>query len=1352
MSQHASAVHPGPYIRQTVIPQGMAVTEVARLVGIGRPAVSNFLNGNAALSPDMAARIARAFGADANALLAMQAAYDAALATERGAAAVVRSYVPPFLRFTAIDLEKWADTIRSRSRLAVLLRVLVHSTSAGVSRVDFPGNDESERAGWDGFAVAPAASPWVPAGESGWEFGVNKDARSKADDDYKMRTGGLPASERAEITFVFVTPRRWKGKTAWEHARRAEKNWRDVRAFDASDLEQWLEQSIPAQVWLADELGRPTDGVASLDGCWMSWIADCAPHLSEALFDSAVSTSRELLKSKLGKSESIIVAADSCEEALAFLHCALDPSLSDLAPLRDRVVVFSRPGSLARLTSGTPNLIAIVTSREVEKELAPIAAKIQSIVVSPRNSAVNELDIALEPLGYSDFEKALQQTGLDRDAIDRLSRESGRSLTVLRRRLSRSNAIRTPEWASTPKLASGLVPFVFAGQWKSDHPADRAVLELLGDQPVEELDKRFNELNQIEDSPIWAIGVRRGVVSKIDALFGVRRAVTPSDLDRFFQAAGLVLSEDDPALDLAEDKRWAAPLYGKVRDTSAELREGLSETLVLLSVHGPELFKEQLGVDTRIHAGRLVRELLEPLTARKLEANARDLPLYAEAAPEIFLEVLEADLGRAEPESLKMMTAAKAGVFGGSRRTGLLWALEGLAWNPGFLPRVVEILARLAAIEIDDNLANKPSASLSTILKCWIPQTAAPLQERIAALDCLASRHPRVAWPICVEQFKVGSSSSLGSHKPRWRTDARGFGERVSPAERRAFALHALDLALGWRGHDKETLGDLVSNAQNLPDEQQQRVWDLVDSWAKDALDEDRADLREIVRRRALMRRNRRNAEVRPRWIARARTAYERLMPSDVVLEHEWLFRTQWVEESADDFGDESADYKQREEKIATKRLDALRCVVRERGTVGAIALAERGEAAWVVGWLMTKILLTNEERTSFVDSTSIGDGSTAPLRSLVSGFLAGLSDADREAVICSLVTGKSDDYTALVLTLAPCRAATWKIARRFGPSVDHGYWRAVSPGWRAGNADELRMGVDSLVANERPRAAFRFAHLDLEDLPPRKLFELMRAMATSASEEPGTYLLNPHEINEAFKLLNASRDITTEEMAGLEFAYLEALEDRDVGIPSLEQQVNDRPELFCELVAYAFKRSDSADDPENICESDAALLGRRAERAYRLLKALSKVPGRDQAGEVETTRLVEWISRVRQRCIELARADVCESVLGEILSNAPVGEDGIWPCESVRSALEKVATPGLARGLQIGVYNARGAHWRGEGGQQERDLAAKHFQWARSLRATHPRVATMLQNIAEGYEHDAEREDLEAKARRRII
>src|SRR3546814_1467754 len=109
---------------------------------------------------------------------------------------VLSPYVPPFRQLKAAKIEAWAGTgISRRHRLSVFLRTLVNSTSTGLSKVNFPGNDDSERPGWDGEIEADEATPWVPKGRSGWEFGVNQDPKGKADGDFAKSVKGVDRSE-----------------------------------------------------------------------------------------------------------------------------------------------------------------------------------------------------------------------------------------------------------------------------------------------------------------------------------------------------------------------------------------------------------------------------------------------------------------------------------------------------------------------------------------------------------------------------------------------------------------------------------------------------------------------------------------------------------------------------------------------------------------------------------------------------------------------------------------------------------------------------------------------------------------------------------------------------------------------------------------------------------------------------------------------------------------------------------------------------------------------------------------------------------------------------------------------------
>jgi alpha-L-fucosidase len=107
--------------------------------------------------------------------------------------------------------------------------------------------------------------------------------------------------------------------------------------------------------------------------------------------------------------------------------------------------------------------------------------------------------------------------------------------------------------------------------------------------------------------------------------------------------------------------------------------------------------------------------------------------------------------------------------------------------------------------------------------------------------------------------------------------------------------------------------------------------------------------------------------------------------------------------------------------------------------------------------------------------------------------------------------------------------------------------------------------------------------------------------------------------------------------------------------------------------------------------------------------------------------------------------------MIGQLLAAAPADSDGLWPCAPVREALEEAASLNIAAGMSMGVYNSRGAHWRGEGGDQERSLAEKYRTWAQRLQFESPYVANLLEQIASSYDREAAREDAEAAARKRL-
>lgn len=84
--------HPGRIIRQECIePLGLTVTAAATGLGVARKTLSEILNGRSGISPEMAQRLAGAFGSGPEIWLGLQMDYDLAQAQKNAGKIKVRN-------------------------------------------------------------------------------------------------------------------------------------------------------------------------------------------------------------------------------------------------------------------------------------------------------------------------------------------------------------------------------------------------------------------------------------------------------------------------------------------------------------------------------------------------------------------------------------------------------------------------------------------------------------------------------------------------------------------------------------------------------------------------------------------------------------------------------------------------------------------------------------------------------------------------------------------------------------------------------------------------------------------------------------------------------------------------------------------------------------------------------------------------------------------------------------------------------------------------------------------------------------------------------------------------------------
>lgn len=1257
------------------------------------------------------------------------------------------------MRITASQIIDWTNSHakEAQAELPRWVRKLCHL--AGSAReIAFPSGDSTYRPGWDGKLFCEQGNAWVPPGASYWEIGCDLDVGSKARDDYNKRIEATDPDERASASFVFVTPRRWLKKDAWIALKRSAGEWADVRVLDADDLEQWLEQTPTIALQFAEFLGLLGPGVESLDRCWRRWSGQCTPSiLRDALLTDRGAASEKLLalaNDVTGKMVGpITLRADSVEEATAFATA----TFLGHPPLADRALVVTTVDGWRYVEANPQIRIAIAASDEIAAHVIPRDGLLSVVPHASGNIAGKELaqELLLERPNIYDFEKALVSMGMEESDARRCALTTGRSWSVLRRHRGSNPAIRHPDWLDLPQAGS-LATVCLLGTWNEGKEADKQVVERIANQSYETIEADLRLLAQTDDAPVLRIGSVWKAKSPLELLdlFGGR--ITGNQLDRFFQIAAELLSKPDPQLELPESERYAAQIHGKVHLQSGLLFESLCDSLIKLAVRGPDI-PALLNLNIEGRVARLVSDLLDDADGIRWLSLASYLPALAEAAPNKFIRAVENSLDHPDTPVARLIRETTDTGFGGRCwHSGLLWALETLAWAPKWFARVTFILARLTHIPYNNRWANTPGSSLLGLFRVWLPQTAADLPARLKVLDELIKRAPEAAFDLLDAMTKRGPQHASPAARPKWREDDAGVGNGVPWAEQRdAYMsahehMHQLSVGVAPR------IIRLFVNTDMKDGEVMIRVIDLMRPYALEgASDDDRITLQTALRHRLHWYRNysKDSSDAVMVLLATLDTLYADLAPADLVLRHKWLFANHWPELPISDERDDDI----KRTSVDDARAVALHEIIQGLGMAGVHRLISECGEPHVVGLTLAKQETDVDTLSEWIVQQGNEFHRATPKSQCIAGLLGSLPEQQTQDILGKVLEhGARHNWDAerqaRFLALAPAVKATWELSAASGTEIDIAYWCCVQLWrWTRDWGNDATYVLQRLLEVQRPRTALQCCRFDLEQTDARLLMEILhRFLQGEEAEGPQ---LESWDIAKALKRLEQSGDIDKTALIQIEFLLFPALRYTDEArAEALFGAITSDPTIFAELVSLVYK-------PEHGEREDAITDNQRstATNAWEILQACKRQPGTRPDGSIDPDAFLQFIDAAREHCRQADRLHRSEYVLGEILAHAPSDEDGTWPFATARQVLDRPELEQMRRGFYIGTINKRGVTSRSpwDGGDQERDLANHYRNQAEKVQLSQPRVAELLESLARSYEHDAVREDNEADLRK---
>ncbi|MHB8075647.1 hypothetical protein [Desulfosporosinus fructosivorans] len=888
------------------------------------------------------------------------------------------------------------------------------------------------------------------------------------------------------------------------------------------------------------------------------------------------------------------------------------------------------------------------------------------------------------------------------------------------------------DW-SRHQHATSLALINLIGAWNEKNEADIDIINRVinEDYPVWVLKAR--EILQLADSPfslqngLWEITERAALWDTLGA------RIFDQNLNTFKEVAVSILTERDPSFELPPQERYTAGIHGKVLTHSPALRKGMAESLALLGNRGGALINCSQGkAESMVILA--IREIFENSDWVLWGSLDRLHPILAEAAPEEFLDAVENALCSESCPFDKLFSQEGSGITGGNYLTGLLWALEGLAWDENHLVRVCVILGELASYDPGGIWANRPANSLSTILLPWFPQTVAPIGKRKVAVQTLCKEWPNIAWKLIISLLPNQHQTSTGSYKPVWRnTIPEDWKQDVTQNEYWEQVSFYAELAVSMASKDNDRLSELIDHFDNLPQPSFDRLLEVLSSEAISGLPEEERlplwnSLRKFVSNHQLF--SEAEEALNDELISSIEAAADNLAPASPANLYQHLFSDHGLE-----LYENNDNWEEQQKKFNEQCQKAIREILNLGGLNAVILFAEAVQFPGQVGGSLGAIA---DEEIDKVLLPAYLESDGSKYSAFISGYVWSRHHINGWTWVDELdKIGWSAGQISQFLSYLPFTSEAWVRATQWLGDLENDYWQKANANPYQAESD-LASAVDKLIEYGRPYTAINCLNAVRHLKQPLNVDQCVKALivALSSSESPNS--MNEYHITEIIKVLQETPEVPPDELFRVEWAYLPLLNRYHRAAPkSLENRLASNPEFFCEIIRLVYRSKKDGATTTELSKKTKAI----ATNAWQLLHDWRIPPGMQEDGSFNGEHFLTWLQHAKEICTESGHLEVALINVGEVLIHCPADPDLLWINHAVADALNARDAEDMRRGFRTGIFNSRGVHWVDPTGKPERELAEQYRRKAEDVEnGGYQRLAVTLRGLSESYEREAER------------
>lgn len=1239
---------------------------------------------------------------------------------------------------TATDIDNWSnrEPRRAQELLPQLVWKLILASSTTIREHHFPYGKAVQYNGYDGGLETEDTSPFFPTGKSVWEIGTDANALSKFTDDYDKRTKDPKGINQAETAFCFVTSRIWnhkKGIVETREEKESEGIWKSVHIIDANSLAMWLSECPAVAVWLAAFIGKSIKDVCSLDKYWELTVNSTIPQLCVDFFTfGRKSVAMQVIEQCNAGTKQIILTGNSSMEALltlaAELYVADDLTQREFA---SKCIVIYTQAALDEILTQYSNAVLIPTF--APRPILPIRSSATIIIPAAKNDPIDLINksgnrIEIPQRSHHEYCQALEALGYAPNDAHNLAQDLRYSFPALFRKITTDPSQKIPVWSVDPNVAS-LLPALFVGAWEENCSGDRDIICRLSGMQYTDYIASISKFINGENAPIFSIDKSYACVSLSEMWDTLWSEITPDSFSRFKECLLTVFSEIDPKYDLPEDEWSMANILGKQSVYSNQMKRSIIISLIMLVERDDPASSFSSHITEECYA--LVQSIFDSVDSiEKWRTICKYIPTFIEVAPHVVLETLENAVNREDSTFWALFKAATDSLWGETFYTHILWALEIALWDKQHATRALKLLVQFAEKKFEYKLANSPDETLYNTFCFWHPQGVFSQDERKILLSDIICKHHSIAPKLIGALLPQGKTSTSGILHPKWKT-IDSISTKVTNQEYYEICWYTAQSYIDSISPSYNDWEVVFSHLSAFPSIE--LIVNICKAQVGDMNEKDKLKLCEQLARFISRNRKFKNADwsADEEQIAIVEDLYFSILP-DSPLSCIPYFSYHFDGLNPLPYTEGNHDFEAERQAHREFQRAQISNMISKYGINSVIEVSPQIENKSGFADAVCEVVCGREFNWEFIRAIKQVSDHIAALIVANLYYSCGLS------VFGNAFKDMDQFEIGWTLSCLPlCSEVVTYVEKTNQKDTKRNFWEQVNV-WNCDLSDSelTKTCIEKLLKYNRPYSLINFiAYSEFNDtgliisILHAALDYCPNAEATgmALSHIPGDYIEN------MFNKLYGASDIPEFEIAQLELAYLPAF-DITSEPKYLVNQVLKSPELYMELLTTAYKSDIDNERPE---EKNQAYI----ERAYRALTRITRIPGSlDQEQSIDEAEFNKWIESVfllaQSRHYSLANA----MVLGQILSYAPVGKDGIWPVECVRHLFEKPHPEELKRNFIVGRWNQRGMYTV-TGGQEEMRLAEIYYDYANRLQLLYPSTAAIVRQIGDQYRSQSKSE-----------